>query len=293
MSVEIQEQKILAPYTTFKIGGPADYFVIVKTPEECVEALTFAHEKNIPFFILGGGSDILIADEGYRGLVIKNEMNTVNVDEERGVVTASAGVRLAQLIMQSARAGLSGLEYAIGVPATVGGAVWANLGARGSQMQDVVLSVEVVNTQTLEHKTLSNAECSFKYRDSIFKHEKWMILQVTFQLVKQPKAEVLARVQELTKLRKDTQDVGSFCAGCVFKNPTEQTDKAAAFLIDSLGLKGFQIGGAQVSSIHANFIINTGNATAKDVIMLISLIKQKVRDNLGVQLMEEIEYIGF
>lgn len=290
---EIKEKVALAPYTTFKIGGPADYFVVVKTPEECVEALKFAHEKKIPFFILGGGSDILVADEGYRGLVIKNEINSVTIDEERGVVTASAGVRLAQLIMQCARVGLSGLEYAIGVPATVGGAVWANLGARGKQIQDVVVSVDAVNTETLERKTLSAAECQFVYRDSIFKHEKWMILQATFQCVKEPKAEVLARVQELTKLRKDTQDVGSFCAGCVFKNPKDQTDKAAAFLIDSLGLKGFQIGGAQVSPIHANFIINTGNATAKDVIMLISLIKQKVRDNLGIQLMEEIEYIGF
>lgn len=293
MSVEIKERVILAPYTTFKIGGPADYFIVVKTIEECVEALRFAHEKQLPFFMLGGGSDILVADEGFRGVVIKNEINSIEIDEERGMVTASAGVRLAQLIMRCARAGLSGLEYAIGVPATVGGAVWANLGARGAQMQDVLVSVDAVRADTLERRTLTQAECRFTYRDSLFKHEQWIIVQATFQLQQQPKAEVLARVQELTNMRKETQDVAAFCAGCVFRNPKDQTEKSAGALIDELGLKGFQIGGAQVSPIHANFIINTGTATAKDVVMLISVIKQKVRDNLGVQLMEEIEYIGF
>lgn len=291
--IEVKENVLLAPYTTFRIGGPARYFVVVKTSEELLEALRFAFEKQVQWKMLGGGSDVLVADSGYPGLIIKNEMTGVNIFAETGVVTAGAGVRLAQLIMACARQGLSGLEYAIGVPATVGGAVWANLGARGKELKDLLISVDVVNPHTLERTTLSAAQCAFAYRDSTFKHNPLLILGATFQCAKEPKEIVLKRVQELTQLRKDTQDIGSHNAGCIFKNPKDQTDIPAARCIDEMGLKGFSIGGAQVSSIHANFIINTGNATAEDVIILISLIKQKVRDNLGIQLMEEIEYIGF
>lgn len=291
--ITVKEHVPLAPYTTFKIGGPARYFVVVKTPEECVEALRFAFEKQVQWKMFGGGSDVLVSDKGFSGLIIKNEMSGVSISAETGMVTAAAGVRLAQLIMACAREGLSGLEYAIGVPATVGGAVWANLGARGKEIKDILVSVEVIDPHTLERKIMSAAECAFGYRDSLFKHSDLLIVAATFRCAKEPKEAVLARVQELTSLRKDTQDVGSFCAGCVFKNPKDQTDIPAARFIDELGLKGLSIGGAQVSPIHANFIINTGNATAEDVVILISLVKQKVRDNLGVQLMEEIEYIGF
>ncbi|MFC1598172.1 UDP-N-acetylmuramate dehydrogenase, partial [Patescibacteria group bacterium] len=187
---------------------------------------------------------------------------------------------------------LTGLEFAAGVPATVGGAVWSNLGARGSQMKDVVAEVSVLDEDG-KAQTLTNADCQFDYRESIFKHKKYIILDALFQLQKGDKDEIKQKVQELSELRQQTQDLAAKSAGCVFRNPTDQTEEPAAKLIDDLDLKGKQIGGAQISEKHANFIVNTGNATADDVVQLISFIKQQVRDKKGVQLMEEIEYIGF
>lgn len=288
----LQENVPLAPYTTFKIGGPAKYFVVVKTSDEMVQAVKEATAANIQWIVLGGGSDVLVSDKGFDGLVIKSELREVEMDEETGEVRVGSGVLLSALIPKTMNAGLAGLEYAIGVPATVGGAVWANLGARGSDIAQWLTSVTVLTPEG-EKKILTNEDCAFAYRDSIFKHEKYIILDATFQLTKTDKKITFAKMKELADLRKDTQDVGAQCAGCVFQNPTDQTDVAAAKLIDDLGLKGKTIGGAKVSDIHANFIINTGDATADDVVQLISYIKQQVRDKKGIQLHEEIEYIGF
>lgn len=288
----LQEQVLLAPYTTFKIGGPAKYFVVVRTKDELLHAINEANTANIQWFILGGGSDILVSEKGYDGLVIKMELRELAFIEEKNQVRAEAGVRLSQLIMKSVKNGLSGLEYAIGVPATVGGAVWANLGARGRQMQDFVVEVTVLDENGKEH-VLTNEECQFLYRDSIFKHKKWVVVDALFQLTESAVDDLQHMITELLDVRKETQDIAAKCAGCVFINPVSQSDVAAAKLIDDLGLKGKTIGGAQISERHANFIINTGDATADDVIQLISYIKQQVRDKAGVQLHEEIEYIGF
>lgn len=288
----LQTNILLAPYTTFKIGGPAKYFVVVKTKQELAHALAEARIAGEKWFILGSGSDILVSDNGFNGLVIKAELRDVEIDDETHRVRAAAGVRMSSLITQCAQQGLHGLEFAIGVPATVGGAVWANLGARGSEMKERILNVTIIDDRGVE-RVLTQEECAFHYRDSIFKHKRYTIVDALFQLTPGDKKTIQGRVQELSKLRKDTQDVGAQCAGCVFRNPKDQTETPAAKLIDNLGLKGFAIGGAQVSPIHANFIINTGTATAEDVITLISYIKQQVRDKKGVQLMEEIEYIGF
>ncbi len=288
----LQENVLLAPYTTFKIGGPAKYFLVAKTADEMVNAVKEAKLAGVDWIVLGGGSDLLVSDAGFNGLVIKSELRDVEMNEETGVVVAGSGALLSALIPKTMNAGLAGLEYAIGVPATVGGAVWANLGARGSDIAEWLTSVTVL-TSDGEKKILSNADCAFTYRDSIFKHQKFVIVEATFQLEKTDKKTTFAKMKELADLRKDTQDVGAQCAGCVFQNPTDQTDVAAAKLIDELGLKGKTIGGAKVSDIHANFIINTGDATADDVVELISYIKQQVRDNNGIQLHEEIEYIGF
>lgn len=288
----LQKHVSLAPYTTFRIGGPARYFVVARSKADMLNAVQQAARHELKWWILGGGSDVLVSDNGFDGLVIKAELRGIEFDETTARVRAEAGVRLSQLITQSAQRGVRGMEYAIGVPATVGGAVWANLGARGREIKDVLVETTVMNVDGTE-RVLTNAECKFGYRDSIFKHEPMVILDAVFQLEKGDVAEIKANVQELSKMRKETQDIGSWCAGCVFRNPKDQTDVPAAKLIDDLGLKGFTIGGAQVSPIHANFIINTGNATAEDVVMLISYVKQQVRDRTGVQLMEEIEYVGF
>lgn len=293
MNIEgIQQNIDLAPYTTFKIGGPAKYFLAAKSKEQVIAAVQTARKAREKWFILGGGSDILISDDGFDGLVIKAEMRGIDFDEEKATVRIDAGLLMAGAIAQSVKRGLGGLEYAVGVPATVGGAIWANLGARGSEIADFLVEATVLDSEG-NVQVLSNEECQFTYRDSIFKHEHYIILDGLFQLQKTDKEELRARFQELSQLRNDTQDIKAMCAGCIFKNPTDQTTEAAAKLIDDLGLKGFSIGGAQISETHANFIINTGDATADDVVQLISYIKQQVRDKKGIQLMEEVEYIGF
>lgn len=292
----LQENVSLAQYTTFKIGGPAKYFVIAESAQELVNAVKAANEAGEKWFVLGGGSDILISDAGFNGLVIKTQMRNIEFDEEAGQVRAEAGLIMAGLIAQTVKRGMQGMEYAVGVPASVGGAVWANLGARGSEIADFVVEVTVMDEEG-NVKTLSKEECDFSYRHSIFKDKQWIVLNVLLQLnkVEDESEQILLkeRVRELNDLRNATQDIKAQCAGCIFMNPTDQTDEAAAKLIDDLGLKGFSIGGAQVSERHANFIINTGEATADDVVQLISYIKQQVRDKKGIQLMEEVEYIGF
>lgn len=280
----------LSAYTTYGVGGPAKYFLIARTKSELLHALQEAKREHIPTFVFGGGSDILVSDAGFPGLVIKMELRDVQFSGT--AVRAEAGVKLSYLITECLRHELSGLEYAIGVPATVGGAVWANLGARGSEIKQAVSQVHVIDpAQAMKELFLTNQECQFSYRESIFKHKPYIILEATFTLQTVPKAEVQARLSELAKLRTQEQDLGSKTAGCAFRNPKDA--KPAGQLIEEAGLKGFLLGGAKVSEKHANFIVNTGNATADEIVQLISYIKQQVRDKFGVQLQEEVDYVGF
>lgn len=288
----LQEQVVLAPYTTFKVGGPAKFFVIAATKEELVHAVCEAQREGVEWRILGGGSDVLVSDAGVNGLVIKSELNSVDIDPGRAQVRAECGVKLGWLIALCAEQGLAGLEYATGVPATVGGAVWANLGAHGQEVAGVLMEVSVLGPDGKERR-LNAEQCKFGYRDSIFKHEQYVILDALFQLEQKPADEIKAAISSYASKRKETQDLAAASAGCIFKNPTDQSEQSAGALIEEAGLKGMTMGGAQVSDIHANFIVNTGDATAEDIIMLISYIKQQVRDKLGVQLMEEVEYVGF
>ncbi|EKD76704.1 MAG: hypothetical protein ACD_43C00017G0004 [uncultured bacterium] len=279
----------LAPFTTFKIGGPAKYFLRAKTIETVQSALQQAQAQSIPIYILGGGSNVLVSDKGFAGLVIKVEIGEVEIKDN--FVSAGAGLPLSSVIRAAASKGLAGLEFATGVPASVGGAVWGNLGCRGSEISKVL--AECTITDRLGHiQTFSNAQCQYQYRDSIFKHQPLIILDATFKLLVGEAAMLRRLMVELSNLKKQEQNIGEDTAGCTFRNPSGTT-KTAAQCIDELGLKGFNIGGAKISEKHANFIINTGGATADQVVQLISYTKQQVRDKLGVQLMEEIEYVGF
>jgi UDP-N-acetylmuramate dehydrogenase len=287
-NLPLEENVPLAPFTTFKIGGPARYFLRARTSQEVTGGLRVAKEHGWPVFIMGGGSDILVHDHGFAGLVIKMECNRLSV--EGNVLTAEAGVLLNAAIRYAVQLGLSGLEFATGVPASIGGATWANLGCRGSEMSKVIKGVTIADYDGQEHY-LTNEQCQFAYRDSIFKHQPYIIFSVDFTLQPGDKTALRHRMVELTKLKKDEQNVGEATAGCAFRNPVG--NKTASQLIDQLGLKGFQIGGAKISDKHANFIINAGDATADEVVQVISYVKQQVRDKLEVQLMEEIEYVGF
>lgn len=285
----LQQNIPLAPFTTFKIGGPAKYFLRAKSNAELQSALKAAEEQQVSVFVLGGGSNVLVNDKGFNGLVIKVEIGGVDIKDT--TVKAGAGLPLSSVISKVVSKGLGGLEFATGVPASVGGAVWANLGSRGSEISTVLKECTATDRQG-NIKVFSKDDCQFQYRDSIFKHQPLVILDATFQLLSNDAAMLRSLMVELAKLKKHEQNVGEDTAGCTFRNPVG-APKSAAQYIDELGLKGFQIGDAKVSTTHANFILNVGHATADQVVQLVSYVKQQVRDKCGVQLMEEIEYVGF
>jgi UDP-N-acetylmuramate dehydrogenase len=282
----IKESVKLAPYTTFKIGGPAKYFYIAKTIDNLVKAVQIARELKISYFVLGGGSNILVSDKGFDGLVIK--IKDLRPEIKDATITAGAGLALAKLVDASIKEGLTGLEWAIGIPGTVGGAVRNNAGAFGQNMGDMIESVRVL--RGFGPVKLNNKQCQFGYRDSIFKHNKDIILEVKLKLRKGDKKESKRLIGQYLSRRKETQPLKYPSAGCVFKNPAGYS---AGQLIDKCGLKAKQIGGAQISQLHANFIINRGRAKARHVVELIEFIKQKVKDTFNIELEEEIEYVGF
>lgn len=308
---KIQSGVLLAPLTTFKIGGPAKYFVEAASAAELVEAINWAKKNQEKYFILGGGSNLLISDWGYNGLVIKNKSRELALDGE--TISCDSGLPLAALLAEASRRGLSGLEWAAGIPGTVGGAIRGNAGAHGASIS---LNLEQANVyQPGENKieTFTNEQCKFTYRHSIFKDSNLLVLGGTFKLKTGQEQTIRQTVKEYLALRAGQPNSPS--AGCVFKNifleqlktdngrkfiTKAENDKvikgdkvSTGWLISTLGLRGKKIGGAKISLDHANFIINTGEATAADVITLMSLIKQKIRVEAGIQLASEIEYLDY
>ena len=319
MGKKVKADEPLAKYTTFKIGGPAKYFFIAQNNEDLVRSVTFAKKLKLPFYILGNGSNILVSDNGFNGLIILNKANDIIFSAKGGSapggkkdyrVVADAGVLLTDLINKIVDNGLTGLEWGIGIPGTIGGCVRGNAGAYGGQTADNLISVEVMRGG--KQFMLKNDQCKFGYRESIFKHSNDLIISAEFQLAKGDKKQSLAKIKEVLNTRNaKLPEYPS--AGSVFKNilitsenleqvedfknlPVEYLKNKkipAAWLIESMDLKGHTIGQAQISPKHANFIVNIGKATANDVLQLISYIKMKVRDEFSLQLMEEIEYVGF
>jgi UDP-N-acetylmuramate dehydrogenase len=310
--MEIRKNVSLKNYSTFKIGGKAKYFTIVKTTKEILKAILWAKENKIPFFILGGGSNVLFPDEGFNGLVIKMQNAKCKMQNENSKfkIICGAGLPLMKLVLKCVKIGATGLENLAGIPGTLGGAIWGNAGAFGREIGDLVKEVKVLNVESskLEIKRLKNKDCKFSYRDSIFKRKKnWIILEATLKLKKGNKKEIERKIKEILKLRKEKQPLEFPSAGSVFKNvPVKDLPKKikekfkdkikngflpAGLLIDVAGLKGYRIGGAKISEKHANFIVNLGKAKAKDVLELIRLIKRKIKRKFGVELKEEIQII--
>ncbi len=306
--LNIKEQVLLKDYTTFKIGGPADYFVVVKNLEELKEAIAFAQRRKLAILALGGGTNILISDAGFRGLVIKLDLQELYfIDQELAV---GAGVAVAYLLNKSLEQGLVGLEFLAGIPGTVGGAIRGNAGTYGLAMSDVVTEITYLD-ENYQVQTCRGADCHFAYRHSIFKEIKAIIVVAKLKLVKGDVAAARQMVKERLQYRQDTQP-NEPSAGCIFKNIEfkevdleklkalgVEVEKFAkhqkiptSYLIERADLKGRTIGGAQVSTKHANYIVNTGDATAEQVIMLLSFIKQQIRDKYGVQLQEEVQFIA-
>ena len=295
----------MARYTTFKIGGPVQYLIPVKSIEELQQTIALAAEHDLPYFVFGGGSNMLVSDEGFAGIAIKIEMNAFSVADDS--VIADAGVITAALTRAIIDAGLTGFEWGIGVPGTIGGAVRGNAGAFGGEMKNVVESVQALVDG--EVRAFSNSECAFYYRDSIFKHNNGVVLGATLKLKYDPARGGLKKMMEFLDKRNKTQPKGFASTGCIFKNfdfmeidsawadkniPQEFLNKKripAGWLIEHAGLKGEKEGGAMVSEAHGNFVVNTGHATAAEVRALVEKIKQKVYDTFGVSLEEEIQYL--
>jgi len=307
---KLQKNISLAKYTGFKIGGPAKYFFIAKNNDDLVKTVVWSKKLKLPSYVLAGGSNVLVADSGFAGLIILNQAQDI-IFKKSNQVVADAGAKLMDLVNKSINKGLTGMEWAAGIPGSVGGAIRGNAGAYNGEIADNITKVEVM--RGAKQFILDKKQCKFKYRDSIFKHNRDLIISGQFELKKGNKAESQEQIKDILDKRKDNQPLEYPSAGCIFQNilitaenqdivkdlsnfPEEYLEYKkipAAWLIDYLDLKGKTIGKAQISEKHANFIINLGGATANEVLQLISYIKMYVRDNLGLQLMEEIEYVGF
>lgn len=310
---KIEKNKPLAPLTTYKIGGPAEFYILVKAKEELLSALAWAREKGLKTSILGGGSNILFADEGVSGLVlhIDNEEHSIQGDR----LSLGAGISLAKAYSLSLADSLSGLEWSCGIPrATIGGAVRGNSGAFEVEMKDLVETVEVFNLRLNEFETLSNRMCKFSYRSSLLKvAQDFIVWKAVLRLKPEDKEKIKNKAEYAIKFRR-TRYPQRPSAGSVFenldpeyinscnpafyekeiKNKFKREGKVGAgLIIDLAGLKGKKIGGIMVSYEHANHLINTGQGTAREVAMLISFIKQKIRTQWKIQLREEISYFGF
>lgn len=308
--IDIRENVPLASMTTFRIGGNARYYVEVLDIEQLKEALEFAKEKDLDFFVLGGGSNVLVSDSGYDGLIIKLKFGEIKIEEN--IIEAGSGTPLIKLVNFAASNGLSGIESLAGIPGTVGGAIRGNAGAFGTMIGDAIENVVVLDSENGELQQLKKEDCLFAYRESIFKKEKNLIvISGKFKLSKGDIEMVQSETKEIIAKRVANELGGEKSAGSFFANPIvsdrelvekfekekgvkQKDDKLpAGWIIDQVGLRGKKIGGAMVSDKHANYIINTGDAKAEDVVMLASYVKQQVRDQLGVQLVEEISYLGF
>ncbi len=286
--VPVRADASMSEYTTFKTGGKADLLSEPQSQEQLLFALKLFSEASVPYLILGNGSNILVTDEGYRGAVIRIGRHFSSVSIERGDVLAGAGGRLSTLVNKALASGLTGLEFAGGIPGTVGGAIYMNAGAYGGEIADFLMGVVVLNEnyQVLE---LSATSLDLDYRHSVFMEKPYVILAGKFTLPHGDAAAARQKLKQLNAERKAKQPLEYPSAGSTFKRPV--SGYAASF-IEQAGLKGYSIGGAQVSEKHAGFIINKGNATSKELLSLIADVRKRVYEMSGVLLQPEIRIVG-
>ena len=287
---EIKLNEPLSKHTTYKIGGVADYFVMPTDIEKIKECIEIAKANNVPYFVLGRGSNVLASDEGYRGMIIHlgNNFSEIEIDEESNIITADAGASIIGVSSKAAQAGLTGLEFVCGVPGTVGGAVSMNAGCYGGEISDVLISAVILDEDG-NIKKVTKEDLKMVYRYSIILEKSIIILSSSFKLEKGDSDEIKQRMNELNERRKKVQPLDKPNAGSVFKRPDGYFPGK---LIEDAGFKGVKIGGAEVSTMHANFIVNNDNATAKDVMTLVKDIKAKVKEMEDVDLELELKLLG-
>jgi UDP-N-acetylmuramate dehydrogenase len=283
----VRRNEPLAKHVSFRIGGPADVLVLPPTLESLDAAVAWLYEHGVPFLVLGRGSNVLIADRGIRGVVLKTGRGQEGVTYDGPHVHAECGVSVPHLSRRTAERGLAGLEFAAGIPGSVGGAVVMNAGAHGCAVADVLLSARVRIPRGLV--TWTGADLGLRYRHSRLQDEPGVVLDCELILHPAPAAETVARLEAWLRTRAESQPLGPPSSGCIFRNPDGDY---AGRLIDASGTKGLRVGGAVVSDRHANYILNTGGATARDVLALIGRVRERVRSHAGTDLVTEIKMLG-
>ena len=284
----VLEAEPMSKHTTFRIGGPADLFVAPENTDEIKKLIAICKEEEVPYFILGNGSNLLVSDKGYRGVIIQLYRSFGQITLKENEIHAQAGALLSGIAAMAREASLTGFEFAGGIPGTLGGAVVMNAGAYGGEMKDVLKEVTVLTPEG-EVVTLQARELQMGYRTSIIKESGYIVLEAVISLKKGDQDEIKSRMQELAGMRSSKQPLSYPSAGSTFKRPEGYF--AGKLIMDS-GLRGYQVGGAQVSEKHCGFVINTGNATAKDVTTLMADVQRIVMEKFGVKLEPEVKFLG-
>lgn len=287
---EIKQNEPMKNHTSFKIGGPAEFYIKIKSVEELRKILEFAKNENIKVTIIGNGSNVLVPDEGINGIVIRTNLKDINIenkDSKNVEVTVSDAVPIGFLAQKLLKEEITGFEELSGIPGTIGGAILMNAGAHGKEMKDIVTEIVAMDYDGKMYK-FTNEEAEFSYRHSKFCSGEYIIIQAKLQFKKGNKEEIKAKMAEYVQYRKEKQPIESPSAGSTFKRGT---DFITAKLIDEAGLKGYSIGGAKISEKHAGFIINTGNATAKDVLDLAKYVTDKVYEKFNKKIELEIKIL--
>ena len=287
IGVKTSRDEPLARFTTMRVGGPADLFASIHNVHELRAIVRFARARAIPLTILGRGSNVVISDAGIRGLVVQNRAEGSRIDGDRYI--AESGVPMARAATEAQKAGLSGLEFGLAIPGTVGGAVWANAGAHESDVAAVLESATILAEDGTE-TVVAASDLDLEYRDSRLKHRPAeVVLAATFKLEPADPATIAARLDDIRRWRREHQPLGIPSAGSAFRNPP---DDSAGRLIDEAGLKGYRVGGAAISEKHANFIVNDQKGTAADVRAVLERARGDVSKRFGVELVPEIAFIG-
>lgn len=285
----VKVKEAMGKHTTFQVGGPADFFVTPDEEKELADVTALCRREAVPFFILGNGSNLLVGDGGVEGVVISMERFTgCRADKEKKRIIAGAGVSLGHVAQTACEAALAGFEFASGIPGTVGGAVVMNAGAYGSAMKEVLESVKVLSPEG-EIKELTEEELELGYRTSCIIPRQYVVVEAVFHLKEGDRTAIKEKIDELTRRRKEKQPLEYPSAGSTFKRPEGHY---AGVLIDEAGLRGFALGGAQVSEKHCGFVINKNQATAADVVALCEEVKKRVYRNSGVRLEMEVKTLG-
>lgn len=286
---KVLQDEPLANHTTMKVGGPADIFVEPHGIDELKRTMDIVRQHNVPWRAIGRGSNLLVLDEGLRGVVIKLGKGMDHIQEDGELITVGGGYSLITLATLQSRKGLTGLEFAGGIPGSVGGAVYMNAGAHGSDMSNILVKAHVLfEDGTMEW--LTNEEMEFSYRTSVLQKKRpGIVLEAVLKLQSGERETIVAEMQKNKDYRRETQPWNFPCAGSIFRNPLPNY---AGQLIEKAGLKGFQIGGAKVSEMHGNFIVNAGDAKAQDVLDLIAHIQKTIQEKFDVKMETEVEIIG-